>query len=126
MVVRLPVLRGAYLCVSRCRSSTTAVTSAVLVTATRPASSSSGRRVGPDMVMPSNTLTCTVPGGAAEIRTDHDHPVVKLPAISVWTMLQQTVDKVPDNTAMAVKRNGVWVKWTYREYQAGMRPSQDI
>ena len=87
MDVRLPVLRVAYLCVSRCRSSTTAVTS-VLVTATRPASSSSGRRVGPDLVLPSNTLTCTVPGGAAEIRTDHDHPVVKLPAISVWTMLQ--------------------------------------
>ena len=32
-------------------------------------------------------------------------------------MIQETVARVPDKTALAVKRNGVWVKWTYAEYQ---------
>ena len=32
-------------------------------------------------------------------------------------MIQETVARVPDQTALAVKRNGVWVKWTYAEYE---------
>merc|ERR550517_1787476 len=31
-------------------------------------------------------------------------------------MLQETLVRVPDRTALAVKRDGVWVKWTFREY----------
>merc|ERR1719466_260278 len=31
-------------------------------------------------------------------------------------MIQETVKRVPDRTALAVKRDGVWVKWTYTEY----------
>ena len=32
-------------------------------------------------------------------------------------MIQETVQRVPDRTALAVKRDGVWIKWTYAEYQ---------
>ena len=42
--------------------------------------------------------------------------VPDIPPKSLWSMLQETVARVPDNTALAVKRNGVWVKWTYAEY----------
>jgi hypothetical protein len=36
----------------------------------------------------------------------------------IWTMLENTVKRVPTRTALAVKRNDEWVKWTYTEYQA--------
>ena len=36
-------------------------------------------------------------------------------------MLQEVVDKAPDHTALAMKRNGEWVKWTYREYQEDVK-----
>jgi hypothetical protein len=32
-------------------------------------------------------------------------------------MLENTVKRVPNRTALAVKRNDEWVKWTYTEYQ---------
>ena len=32
-------------------------------------------------------------------------------------MLDNTVKRVPDRTALAVKRDGKWVKWTFKEYQ---------
>lgn len=35
-------------------------------------------------------------------------------------MLDNTVKRVPDRTALAVKRDGEWVKWTYKEYQVMM------
>ena len=40
-----------------------------------------------------------------------------IPPKSLWRMIQETVARVPDKTALAVKRNGVWIKWTYAEYQ---------
>ena len=32
-------------------------------------------------------------------------------------MLENTVKRCPNRTALAVKRNDEWVKWTYAEYQ---------
>jgi len=72
-------------------------------------------RLGPDRILPANSLTTAWPDGAVEIRT-HDHPSSDYPPHSVWTMIQETVARVPDRTALAVKRDGVWVKWTYTEY----------
>jgi hypothetical protein len=40
----------------------------------------------------------------------------------IWTMLENTVKRVPTRTALAVKRNDEWVKWTYAEYQASAAP----
>ncbi|KAJ8304976.1 hypothetical protein KUTeg_018559 [Tegillarca granosa] len=36
--------------------------------------------------------------------------------ITVPSLFHKTVQRVPNNVAMAVKRGGVWVKWTYQQY----------
>jgi len=36
-------------------------------------------------------------------------------------MLNNTADRVPDQVALAVKRNDVWVKWTYSEYREDVK-----
>lgn len=36
--------------------------------------------------------------------------------LTVPSMFYQTVQRVPNHPAMAVKRGGVWVKWTYQQY----------
>ena len=72
-------------------------------------------RWGPDRLLPANSLTTTWPDGRVEVRT-HPHPSSDYPTMSVWTMLHQTAARVPNRTALAVKREGVWVKWTYAEY----------
>jgi len=75
---------------------------------------------GPDRILPADTYTTTQPGGAVKIRTN-GHPSSINPPQSVWTMIQQTVRRAPKRTALAVKRNGVWVKWTYSEYDKEIR-----
>lgn len=82
-------------------------------TATRP---SKEGRIGPDRIVPANSHSCTYPDGSVEIRFSDRDPRCMMPPISVWTMLNQTVERVPDNIALAVKRNDVWVKWTYKQY----------
>jgi len=78
--------------------------------------SSRGDRVGPDRILPSNSLSSTWPDGAVEIRFSDKHPLCQEKPISVWTMLNNTVKRNPKGLAMAVKRNDEWVKWTYAEY----------
>ncbi|XP_061172776.1 long-chain-fatty-acid--CoA ligase ACSBG2-like isoform X1 [Saccostrea echinata] len=36
--------------------------------------------------------------------------------VTVPSMLYQTVQRVPAHPALAVKRGGIWVKWTYEQY----------
>ena len=43
--------------------------------------------------------------------------LVQAQPISVWTMLNQTVDRNPDGIALAVKRKDKWEKWTYQQYR---------
>jgi len=74
-------------------------------------------RVGPDRVLPANSFTSTYPDGRVEIRYSDRDPRCAEKPISVWTMLNNTADRVPDNIALAVKRNDVWVNWTYNEYR---------
>merc|ERR1711971_1046287 len=78
--------------------------------------SSRGDRVGPDRILPANSLSTTWPDGAVEIRFSDKHPLCQEKPISVWTMLNNTVKRNPNGLAMAVKRNDEWVKWTYAEY----------
>ena len=92
------------------------------------------QRLGPDRVLPANSLTSTWPDGAVLIREHTDHESAKYPPKSVWTMLQvredsgdsetvcitsnpqDTLARVPDRVALGVKRDGVWVTWTYKQY----------
>merc|ERR1712117_506284 len=77
---------------------------------------SRGDRVGPDRILPANSLTTTWPDGAVELRFSDKHPLCQEKPISVWTMLNNTAKRCPDQVAMCVKRNDEWVKWTYAQY----------
>jgi len=79
-------------------------------------SSGSRSRVGPDRVLPANSLTSTYPDGRVELRMSDRTPECQLPPISVWTMLNNTAARVPDRPALVVKRGDEWVKWTYKQY----------
>ena len=46
------------------------------------------QRLGPDRVLPANSLTSTWPDGAVLIREHTDHESRAYPPKSVWTMLQ--------------------------------------
>ena len=47
-----------------------------------------------------------------------NHPSSSKAPVSVWSMIQETVRRCPDRPALTVKRNGGWVTWTYRQYEA--------
>jgi len=78
-------------------------------------------RVGPDRILPANSLTSTYPDGRVEIRFSDQDPRCQNKPISVWTMLSNTANRVPDNVALAVKRNDEWVKWSYRQYHEDVK-----
>merc|ERR1719244_2354767 len=69
---------------------------------------------GPDRVLPADKYTTTRPDEPVKIRSSYNG--YEIPPQSLWSMLQETVSRVPDRTALAVKRNGDWVKWTFDEY----------
>ena len=74
---------------------------------------------GPDQLIEdelTSELTTTHPDGAVRLRKYEQDAFDKYPPLSVPTMLQNTTKKYPKNTAMAVKRNGEWIKWSYEEY----------
>jgi long-chain-fatty-acid--CoA ligase ACSBG len=84
-------------------------------------------------VLPANSLTATYPDGTVELRSASStttttslrmggkDPSCQEKPVSVWTMMNETADRVPDGIALAVKRNDVWVKWTYREYREDVK-----
>jgi len=71
---------------------------------------------GPDRILISDKYKTTQPNEAVRIRTN-GHPSSRNPPKSVWSMIQETVKRAPDQPALAVKREGVWKKWTYAEYE---------
>ena len=75
---------------------------------------------GPDRILSADAFTTTQPDGAVKIRIN-GHPSSRNPPKSVWSMIQETVKRAPNQTALAVKRDGVWVKWTYAEYEKEIR-----
>ena len=58
-------------------------------------------RLGPDRVLPANSLTSTYPDGRVEIRFSDQDPRCQERPLSVWTMLNTTADRVPDRVALA-------------------------
>ena len=44
------------------------------------------------------------------------HSEHNIPIKSVWSLIQETSSRCPDRVALGIKREGVWVKWTYRQY----------
>ena len=71
---------------------------------------------GPDRIIHAEKYTTTLPNEPVKL-WQNCLEGSKIPPKSLWSMIQETVQRVPDRTALAVKRNGVWIKWTYAEYQ---------
>ena len=68
---------------------------------------------GPDQVLPSTAVRTSHPDGATRILIGED-PASKRKAVSVPTMLREAAERAPDRAALAIKREGEWVKWTYK------------
>ncbi|XP_030833090.1 long-chain-fatty-acid--CoA ligase ACSBG2 isoform X2 [Strongylocentrotus purpuratus] len=58
---------------------------------------------------------CTVEGSGA-VKLRECDAEVNHPPNTVHGLLRRIQREYPENVAMAIKRNGDWVKWTYREY----------
>lgn len=70
---------------------------------------------GPDQLVPSDTNTTTAATGAVKLKID-ERGMSSIPPLSVPTLLQRTVARHMDHTALCVKRDGKWLKWTYKQY----------
>lgn len=80
----------------------------------------STRKLGPDRIFPATSFTTTDSNGCVNIRS-HNHPSADYPPQSVYSLLKVTAERAPDRVALTVKRDGVWVSWTYKEYFENVR-----
>ena len=72
--------------------------------------------IGPDRIIPSDSLTTTRPEGSVKLREHDPQDLENMPPISVISMMKKTVDKHGDEIALRVKREDVWLEWTYQQY----------
>lgn len=70
---------------------------------------------GPDQIFPSDVYTTTQAMGAVKLKID-ERGMGSIPPLSVPTLLQRTVSRHMDHPALCVKRDGKWLKWTYKQY----------
>ncbi|CAB3984774.1 long-chain-fatty-acid-- ligase ACSBG2-like isoform X2 [Paramuricea clavata] len=83
----------------------------------KPATSSEGT---PDKFAPAEKYWTTARDGAVKLRvgtTEHDNDT----PITVHESFKRTVEKAGDYTALAVKRDEQWIKWTYAQYMEDCR-----
>eukprot|EP00095_Tigriopus_kingsejongensis_P001487 snap_masked-scaffold124_size330879-processed-gene-1.10 protein:Tk01487 transcript:snap_masked-scaffold124_size330879-processed-gene-1.10-mRNA-1 annotation:"long-chain-fatty-acid-- ligase acsbg2" len=76
---------------------------------------------GPDQLLPTPSQrwwTCQ-PEGSVALRDRESMSAV--PPLSVPTLLRQAARDAPDQLALAVKREGHWVHWSYAQYYADSR-----
>lgn len=52
---------------------------------------------------------------SVRLQMESSGPLSQAP-LTVYTAFSNTVKKYPDTVALASKRNGEWVKWTYKQY----------
>ena len=73
---------------------------------------------GPGQVLDSHggSIISTKVNGCVKLDINTDHEVAGWDPISIPCMLNKAVQEAPDVTALAVKRQDQWIKWTYKEY----------
>ena len=74
---------------------------------------------GPDQLIGDDratNITTTEPDGCVKIRSYDGDYSNEYPILSVPTMLRNSAEKFATKTAMAVKRDGIWIHWTYADY----------
>jgi len=80
---------------------------------------------GPDRVLPAESFTSCSPAAPVKLWMPGDHEDcddedLRTP-LSVVTLLSRAAEDAPDHTALAVHRDGDWVKWTYEKYLEDVR-----
>ncbi|XP_045448393.1 long-chain-fatty-acid--CoA ligase ACSBG2 [Melitaea cinxia] len=75
---------------------------------------------GPDQIIPADSYICCLPGGHVKLRMGSRGTAAE-PPISVPGLLNRTVARYPDATALATKKDGKWHKTTYKQYQERVR-----
>ncbi|XP_033730487.1 long-chain-fatty-acid--CoA ligase ACSBG2-like, partial [Pecten maximus] len=78
------------------------------------------KRSGIDDLLPATAKFTTRREDAIQLRMDDTGPGAMKP-LTVPTVFKNTADKAPNATALGVKRDGAWVKWTYKQYYNDVR-----
>ncbi|XP_021368675.1 long-chain-fatty-acid--CoA ligase ACSBG2-like isoform X2 [Mizuhopecten yessoensis] len=78
------------------------------------------KRSSIDDLLPATAQYTTSREDAVKLRMDDTGPGVMKP-LTVHTVFKNTVDKAPNTIALGVKRDGAWVKWTYKQYYDDVR-----
>ena len=73
---------------------------------------------GPDQLIPGEDFVTLSPEGSVKLRIGDTVPANYDP-VSVPGLMMRTVKAAPNLTALSVKRNGEWIKWTYSQYLQG-------
>jgi len=73
---------------------------------------------GPDQLVPADDFVTLSAEGAVKLRIEDTIPANYEP-ISVPGLLMKKAKAASNHIALAVKRNGEWVKWTYVQYLKG-------
>ena len=72
---------------------------------------------GPDQIFEATSYVTSDIEGAVKLRLEDD--TADFLPMSLPTMLIDAAEKSPNTTALGVKRDGSWVKWTYSDYLKG-------
>ena len=70
---------------------------------------------GPDRIIPTEDLTTSKKDGCVRIRKTKEWPANR-ETISLPTIVKKQCQSAGSLPALAVKRDGKWVKWTYTDY----------
>ncbi|XP_053405562.1 long-chain-fatty-acid--CoA ligase ACSBG2-like isoform X2 [Mercenaria mercenaria] len=68
-----------------------------------------------DDLLPATSEWTTEMNGTVKIRMGDTGPASSKPT-TIPTVLRNTVSRLPNHLALAVKRDGEWKKWTYKQY----------
>lgn len=76
---------------------------------------------GPDQVLAGEggkalPIKTSVPEGLVRLRGGQGDDLSSVPPLSVPTLLRLAAESMPNHLALSVKRNGKWLKWTYKQY----------
>ncbi len=71
-------------------------------------------------------LTTFLPDGAVRLRDSSGQgSLTTVPPLSVPSLLRQAAERNPDGLALAVKRDGEWMKWNYEQYNKVRKPGNE-
>lgn len=69
-----------------------------------------------DTPVPATNLWTTKPFEPVKLRMGTGKGIDSAPPITIPTAFERTVQKLPNHTALGVKRGGQWKRWTYQQY----------